>query len=427
VSRDRDANGVLVLFHPDTPEPGDEDFRLLDVSAQVAGIAIDRDRFERTARMELKRKVAARTAELEQGNRKLRHEVNERMEAERALRTSESLLKEAERIAHLGSWSWMPGSRALMWSDETYRIFGVDKDSFRPALFHIARQIQPDDRRRVFDLFSMGADGEVRSGEFRIRRPDGEERVVEMEFSSGGDDRSGRVIGVLHDITEQRILEKEILKAGERERKRVGRDLHDGLGQLLTGIGFLSKTLAQTLEAREDDLSGEASEITYLVEDAIDHTRSLSKLLLPVELEENGLEAALQRLRSHVEGVYGISCTLKTGTYRPIQDPEIALHMYRVAQEAVNNAVRHGKPEQVAISLTTKRGKTVLQVVDDGIGLPEGVEQTASGLGLRTMHYRAQTIGAVLSIGRRRSRGTRVVCTLPASAERHAGEIHSTT
>ncbi len=423
LSKDRSPNGLLVLFHFDAAQPGEDDYRLLDVSAQIAGIAIERDRFERTARMELKRQVAARTAELEQGNRKLRYEVAERMEAERALRTSESLLKEAERIAHLGSWSWTPGNRHLFWSDETYRIFGVDRAVFTPTLTVVARMIHSDDRRRLFNLFSKGTEGEVRSGEFRIQRPDGEERVVEMEFGSGGEDRQGRVIGVLHDITEQRVLEREILKAGERERKRVGRDLHDGLGQLLTGVGFLSKTLAQTLETRKDELAGEASEITELVEEAIDHTRSLSKLLLPVELEENGLEAALQRLRSHVEGVYGIACKLKTGSYEPIQDAEIALHMYRVAQEAVHNAVRHGKPDRVEVTLSTRRGRTVLTVVDDGVGLPTGIEQRGGGLGLRTMRYRAQTIGAVLSIGRRRGRGTRVVCELPTHTEEHPPKI----
>jgi PAS domain S-box-containing protein len=419
LSTDRRANGILVLFQYGVGEPGDDDYRLLDVSAQIAGIAIERDRFERTARRELKRQVAARTAELEQSNRKLRHEVAERMEAERALRTSESLLKEAERIAHLGSWSWTSGEGVQLWSDETYRIFGVPQSSFEPTLRTIGRMIHPDDRRRIYALFSMGTDGGVRSGEFRILRPDGEERIVEMEFSGGADDPAGRLIGVLHDITEQRVLEKELLKAGERERKRVGRDLHDGLGQLLTGVGYLSKTLAQMLEAREDDLAGEAGEITELVEEAIDHTRSLSKLLLPVELEENGLEAALQRLRSHVEGVYHIACRLKTDSYRPIQDPEIALHMYRVAQEAVHNAVRHGRPERVDVTLASRRGRTVLTVLDDGIGLPEGVDQRGGGLGLRTMQYRAQTIGAVLSIGRRRTGGTRVVCELPTHPEGH--------
>ncbi len=413
LSKGQGANGGLAFFHRTRTELDEDHYRLIDMAAQIAGIAIERDRMERNARMELKRQVAERTLELEQSNRMLRHEIEERLEAERALRTSESLLKEAERIAHLGSWSWAPGASRQLWSDETYRIFGVSKERFTPSMRSIVRLIHPEDRRRIRDHFASSAPGEVWTGEFRILRPNGEERVAELEFSHRSDEDEDRVIGVLHDITEQRLLEKEILKAGERERKRVGRDLHDGLGQLLTGIGFLSKTLAQTLEASGSDAAPEAAEITDLVEDAIDHTRSLSKLLLPVELEENGLEAALQRLRSHVEGVYGIACRLKTAGYRPIQDPEIALHIYRVAQEAVNNAVRHGKPAKIDVALTTRGGRTVLSVADDGIGLPEDLDHKSTGLGLRTMQYRAQTIGAALVVARRKSCGTKVVCELP--------------
>ena len=423
LSKDRTATGILGLFHYDHLQPNEHDFRLLDVAAQLAGIAIERERMERNVRMELKRRVAERTLELEQKNRQLRQEIEDRLEAERALIRSQSLLKEAERIANLGSWSWMPGEKKHLWSDETFRIFGVSPADFEPSLRSIVLHIHPDDRRRVRELFLASAAGEERSGEFRIIRPDGEERVLEAEASLRNESHGVRLIGVVHDITEQRQLEKELLKAGERERKRVGRDLHDGLGQLLTGIGFLSKTLTQSLEEKQAEEAGDAAEITAHVENAIDHTRSLSKLLLPVELEVNGLEAALQRLRSHVENVYGITCKLKTTNYLPIPDAEIALHMYRVAQEAVNNAVRHGKPDTVAITLATSKGKTVLTVSDDGIGIPESVDRRGGGLGLRTMHYRAQTIGGSFSISRRRGGGTQVMCELPILVEESSDKI----
>ena len=417
LTRDRSAAGMLAVFGCGETVPGQHEHRLMDAAAQIAGIAIERERIERTVRIELKRRVAERTLELELSNRKLRRENEDRLEAERKLLRSEGLLKEAERIAHIGSWSWFPGETRQLWSDETFRIFGVAKDAFKPTLRSIVRMIHPDDRRRIHDVIVNARKSDGCVAEMRILRPDGEERIVEMQTNTRGQNGDARLVGVVHDITEQRELERELLKAGERERKRVGRDLHDGLGQLLTGIGFLSKTLAQSLHVREDEAASEASEITQLVEDAIDHTRSLSKLLLPVELEANGLEAALQRLRSHVANVYGIACKLKTDTYLPIQDPEIALHMYRVAQEAVHNAVRHGKPSRVEITLSTKSGRTRLSVADNGIGLPANVEQRGSGLGLRTMHYRAQTIGASLSITARKGGGTHVVCELPTQIE----------
>ena len=417
LSTGRSAAGVLAIFRYDERPPEEGEYRLLDGAAQIAGVGIERERIERVTRIELKRRVAERTMELEVSNRKLRREVDDRREAEHALLRSEGLLKEAERIANIGSWSWKIGKRLLLWSDETYRIFGVLPDAFNPRPLSIIRLIHRDDRKRVRDLLVAGSSGEARTAEFRIVRPDGGERIVEMETSARSASDGARLFGVIHDITEQRKLERELLKAGERERKRVGRDLHDGLGQLLTGIGFLSKTLSQSLKERGDQDAEEAAEITTLVENAIDQTRSLSKLLLPVELEVNGLEAALQRLKSHVSVVYGITCELKTGSYSPIQDPEIALHMYRVAQEAVHNAVRHGKPSKVVVTLSTRSGKTRLHVADDGIGLPEGADQKGGGLGLRTMQYRAQTIGATLTVSRRKKGGTEVYCELPANGE----------
>lgn len=418
LSAERTAAGIVAVFRYDGRSPDSNEHRILDAAAQIAGVAIMRDRTERITRIELKRRVAERTLELELSNRKLRHEIDDRREAERALLRSEGLLKEAERIAHIGSWTWKIGDRSLLWSDETYRIFGLTPEGFEPRPRSILRLIHSEDRRRVRDLLAASSTGETRTAEFRILRPDGEERVIEMETSAREGSDGARLFGVAHDITEQRQLERELVKAGERERKRVGRDLHDGLGQLLTGIGFLSKTLSQSLQTRGDADADEASEITTLVENAIDQTRSLSKLLLPVELEVNGLEAALQRLKSHVAVVYGITCELKTDTYTPIQDPEIALHMYRVAQEAVHNAVRHGKPSRVEITLsTTSSGTTRLDVVDDGIGLPDNVVRSAGGLGLRTMKYRAQTIGATLSISRRPTGGTQVRCELHVNIE----------
>lgn len=414
LSADRSAAGAIAVFRFAAGPPQEEECSLLDVAAQIAGVAIERERVERTARIDLKRRVAERTVELEQINRQLRREIEDRREAERALRRSEGLLKEAERLAHIGSWSWQTVSGSLLWSDEMFQIFGVHPQTFVPTPRSIIPLVHAEDRQRLKNVFARADGSESAAAELRILRPDGEERIVEVEVGAKPDEDGERLFGVVHDITEQRQLERELVKAGERERKRVGRDLHDGLGQLLTGIGFLSKTLSESLDARGDEEAGEAAEITSLVEDAIDHTRSLSKMLLPVELEENGLEAALQRLRSHVEGVYGLDCRLKTDSYVPIQDPDIALHMYRVAQEAVHNAVRHGRPTEVGISLSTDGGRTNLRVTDNGIGMPTGAEQ-GGGLGLRTMRFRAQTIGAMLTISPRVDGGTEVMCELPAS------------
>jgi len=211
-------------------------------------------------------------------------------------------------------------------------------------------------------------------------------------------------------IIERRRLEKEILEASEQEQRRIGQDLHDGLSQHLTGVAFLSKGLAQKLDAKSKREAAEASKIAHLVNQAIVQTRDLARGLYPVNLEATGLVAALHELADQVATIFKISCRFRWDDSILVRDNTKATHLYYIAREAVNNAIKHGKAQAVVIGLDRVKDRVILTVKDDGIGLPEEVERT-KGMGLHTMNHRARMIGASLAVKQDPAGGTMVACS----------------
>ncbi len=221
--------------------------------------------------------------------------------------------------------------------------------------------------------------------------------------------------GIVRDITERRRLEKEILHVTEQERRRIGQDLHDGLGQMLTGIGLLSQNLTQRLEKRGLPEAEDAAEVTELVKEADQYARDLARGLTPADLEASGLVAALQRLVANAERLFDIECAFEEVGSALIYNNTAATHMYRIAQEAVSNAVRHGKASRIKISLASGPEQVRLRVQDNGVGFSETGDD-GNGMGVRIMNYRARIIGGTLEIGHNLDDGTVVTCTLPRTA-----------
>ena len=213
------------------------------------------------------------------------------------------------------------------------------------------------------------------------------------------------------DITDHRRLEQEILRVSELERRSIGQDLHDGLGQHLTGIEFLVQALEQKLPARNQP---DAEKIARHVRDAIRQTRSLARGLSPVELDANGLMSALQELAVNVENMFRISCRFECPEPVLIADNAVATHLFRIAQEAVSNAVRHGQARLVEITLTVHNDDMQLAIKDNGTGLPPERER-GQGIGLSIMQYRTSMIGGALSFRARPEGGTIVHCSTPAA------------
>jgi PAS domain S-box-containing protein len=232
---------------------------------------------------------------------------------------------------------------------------------------------------------------------------------------AGKDEGTSHVIVTGIDITERRRLEKALLEVSAREQRRIGEDLHDGLGQHLTGIAFMSKVLESKLSEKSLPESDDAAKIVKLVNEAINKTRELSRGLLPVVSDAHGLMSALTRYAEEMQDLFRTPCRFECGEPVLVYDVNIATHLYHIAREAVNNAMKHGKPRQVIIGLSAKDGQGTLYVQDDGLGISE-VPVDHVGMGLNIMSYRANMIGGSLDIGTNAVGGTTVVCLFPVGA-----------
>ena len=215
--------------------------------------------------------------------------------------------------------------------------------------------------------------------------------------------------GFIRDISERKELEREILAIGDRERTRIGQDLHDDLGQQLTGVEFMCQTLEQTLKAKGVDEAGAVDEIGRLIRSAIAHTRRLARGLSPVILDPGGLIPALGELAEMTAKQYQIKCEFYCPRTFPIDDEAAAGHLYRIAQEAIQNAMKHGKATNIEIALTKTPERIALSIRDNGIGVPKRLPRNR-GMGLRVMGYRAGLIGGSLAIQRSAEGGTTILC-----------------
>jgi two-component system, LuxR family, sensor kinase FixL len=202
-----------------------------------------------------------------------------------------------------------------------------------------------------------------------------------------------------------------LIEISERERQRIGYDLHDTLGQQLAGIAFLSKVLAQRLATHHAAEATRAAQIVTFVNQAMEQARTLAGGLAPVTLETYGLVFALQELATSVEALFHCTCKVSSHHAIHITDHAVAMHLYRIVQEAVNNAIKHGKAQQIMITLSAWQGHMTLMVRDNGVGFPTDAA-ARRGMGLRIMHHRARMIGAMLEVQPGAHGGTCVSCTL---------------
>lgn len=225
-------------------------------------------------------------------------------------------------------------------------------------------------------------------------------------------DRVEAVNLIATDITGKRRLERDILEVSEKERERMGRDLHDGLGQVLTGVSLLSRGLQNKLHGKDIAEASDAHRIDSLVQDAIEQTRQMARGLFPIGIAESGLRVALEDLAAAAQASSGVDCRVVGTPPDCCEEDRRAMHLYRIVQEAVNNALRHGKPENIAIRLFTDQDRCAVVVEDDGVGFPTSAPN-GTGMGLRLMQYRASMVGAMLDVRRGPGGGTVLTCRFP--------------
>jgi signal transduction histidine kinase len=229
--------------------------------------------------------------------------------------------------------------------------------------------------------------------------------------------REDEVLAIIRDITERRRLERQVLEISEREQQRIGQDLHDSLCQQLAGIAFLGKVLQQKMGAKSLDEARDAEEIVSLIDDAITQTKALSRGLYPVRLEADGLMTALSELSRTVEKRFNIACRFDSDEPVLIHDGITAVHLYRIVQEAVNNAIKHGRATSIAISLKSDDGSSVLTIRNNGSPFRK-VSKGRKGMGLSIMQHRAGMIGASLEIRGDAEGGPVVACTFQNRVKR---------
>lgn len=359
----------------------------------------------RQAREDLEHRVLARTADLEAANQ--------------ALVESQDRFRQLSENIRDVFWLSNPSMTSIIFASPAYEeIWGRTREELYANPRSWFEGIHPEDRARLRRFFKKQIPEQGYEHTYRVLRPDGGVRWV-LDRGFPVRNHAGefyRLVGIARDITERKELETEILAISEREQRRIGQDLHDDICQQLVGIEFLSKALEHQLRAAPQ--AAQAAEIAKLIREAIDHTRLLARGLAPIQLEAEGLMEALRALCGRMSHFFRIECFFTCPAPALIPDVTVGTYLYRIAQEAVTNAIKHGKAKSIEIRLAVTTDSILLAVQDDGAGfLNQG--RNSEAMGLRIMQYRADLIGGHFRVETGPGSGTTVVCTVPLAAIRN--------
>jgi len=346
-------------------------------------------------------------------------QIGQFIERERAvaeLHRSEAALARAQQIARVGSYEIdVPLGGVIRGSAEFFRLIGLSPSKGMSTCNYQKRVVHPKDRER----FRVGLQRSIEQAsrfdmEYRIVRPDGADTQVRSiaEPVLGPGEKVLRMVGTLQDITERKELEREILEISERERRRFGRDLHDGLSQQLVAMDFFCQTLLEDMRSQAPGLVKAFGRLSKELRETIRQTRALSHGLSPVQMDAEGLMLALRKLAEHTAAMAKVDCDFDCEGKVRIVDAAAALHLYRIVQEAVTNALRHGRARRIRIALAERGDRVEVTVHDNGIGFPKRPRAT-DGMGLRVMKYRSGLIGATLDVASLPGKGVRVNCSYP--------------
>jgi PAS domain S-box-containing protein len=441
--------GVLGLSF-DTEQVFEQaDRALLMALAGAAAQALERARLYVEAQRlnaELEERVQARTEQLKvavedlrMANVELERQVSERRRAEDVLRRSERRLAEAQHLARLGSWHWDMASGKLTWSDELYRICGLQPGEFGGTLEAFLECVHPEDRGRVRESLDRAVEEQLPfSFDHRIVRPDGEVRTLQArgEVIVDGGGQPAALSGTGQDITERKAIEDELRHSRELlmhevaarqralrqledwredERSRIAREVHDELGGALTALkmGLRRARRVEHMpaagQALLDELAAEIDATAMIV-------RRIAHELRPAVLDDFGLLSALEwqysefLKRSGLQGEW--QCEVEE---LPLPD-KAAIACFRIVQEALTNVARHAQASRVSLAIRREGGQFVIRVADDGRGMAEDGEQPAqAGLGLVGMHERAVLLSGELRIDSLPGKGTIITLRVPAT------------
>ncbi len=356
------------------------------------------------------------------------HDVTARKQAEEALERLSFTLAEAQKIAHLGSFEYDAATRATTWSEEEYRIYGLDPGGPSPAYdVMLAESVHPDDAGLLHETFARAMEGgSTYELEHRIVQPDGAVRWV-YDRAHPYFDESGsllRYVGATLDITERKaaeeaLRESEAKRTMQHERARLARDLHDSVSQAIFAAALKAEALDIAGECGHDDVAPVARQVCRLCKGALADLRAMLLELRGEALEGIPLEQLLRQLAESTEGRTSaqVELTVQESAHVPAG---VHVAFYRVTQEALNNVARHAGAAHVRVEARLCETEAGLEIRDDGRGFELG-EYGAGHLGLRMMHERAAEIGAELSVTSAVGEGTSVVLLWREDRSAHAG------
>jgi PAS domain S-box-containing protein len=347
---------------------------------------------------------------------KLQTEIDERIRADAELRKSEERLQLAAQGSGMGTWDLDLRSGDLFWSEAQFQLLGYKARPDGKATLEMWRsRVHPDDLSRVLQAQEQAQrEHSLYCSEYQICRADDGQPVWLAVFGRYRYAYSGQAVrfaGVCFDITNRKRLEHETLEIAAREQLRIGQELHDGLGQELTGLGLIASTLAQRLQGDSSE-SRIASRLITGFDRVHQQVRNLARGLMPVHVETQGLAAALQDLAERLMEQSGTPIKFRSQDGIDACDHAAATQLFHIAQEATANALRHGHPRNIALNLTSTSTDFCLTIQDDGVGMCDKPKE-GKGMGLQIMRYRADQIGGTLNISKADGGGTLVTCTLP--------------
>jgi PAS domain S-box-containing protein len=365
-------------------------------------------------------------------------DVTARHLAEQARARSEARLAEAQRLAHVGSWEWDVAQNRVTWSDELYRIYGLDSRTFAANYQAYLERVHPDDRS-ASHLVIEGALREARPFvyEHRVVRPDGEVRMLDTrgEVFTGAEGKPARMVGSCADVTERWQAERDLARreeelritnerlralgarleaAREEERRLLARELHDQVGQALIVVKLELAMLGRAAAGgSEREIQPRLAGMQRQLDDTLETTRRLSAELRPPLLDEMGLPAVIEARAKELEARSGLAFTLEMPAGEFALDPARALALYRVMQEALTNVVRHANARRVVVRLAMEQDEVVLAIGDDGRGIAPGEPVRPGSFGLLGMRERVTALGGSLTIEGRPAAGTTVTARVP--------------
>lgn len=358
-------------------------------------------------------------------------DITERKRAEEKLRQSESQLVEAQRMAHVGSWTWDVQNNRLTWSEEMYRIYGIDPRKFVPTYDDFIRLLHPEDVAFVASEVERSVKNlEPLDYQLRIVRPDGEVRVLHSRATVVADDRGLplRLYGAAQDVTERVMAEEQLKSSNEKlralaarlqsvreeESLRIAREIHDELGGAMTGLKIdLAWVNKRIRETSDESVRQKLASMNEMIDDTIKTIRHISSELRPSILDDLGLAATIEWQVREFETRTEIKCRITSLAEGVPLDEARATALFRIFQEILTNVARHAHATLVEVSMQEQNGELILRVKDNGVGIRETDVADTSSLGLLGMRERALVFGGQISIEGSEGEGTTVTVRIP--------------